>query len=65
MADRRSESGPSTRTVAPVLELVFTSGDGQQGALRIRHLLEGNDKMKVTIELPQPVTITLIRSRHQ
>lgn len=44
-----------------VLGLGFTGGDGQQGAMRIRHHLENDDTMVLTIEGPEPVTFKLIR----
>ena len=46
-----------------VLELVFTSGDGQEGALSVRQHLEGNDTLIVTVELLQPITVKMIRAK--
>jgi hypothetical protein len=46
-----------------VLEMVFVTGEGQEGGLRIRHHLENNDMLIVTIELPQPITLKLIRAK--
>jgi hypothetical protein len=46
-----------------VLELGFVNGEGQEGGLRIRHHLEDNDTLVVTIELPQPITFKLIRAK--
>jgi len=45
-----------------VLGVAFTSGDGQVGALRIRHHLEDEDTMIGTIELPQPIKFKMIRA---
>jgi len=45
-----------------VLELLFTTGDRQQGALRLRYHLEGNDKLIITLEGPQPIKIRLVRA---
>ncbi len=45
-----------------VLGIVFTSGDGQEGALSIRHHLADKDTVVVTIELPQPIKFKLIRA---
>jgi hypothetical protein len=44
-----------------VLQMVFTSGDGQEGALTVRHHLEDADTIIVTVELPQPIRWKLIR----
>jgi len=46
-----------------VLELLYTSGDGQTGGLSIRHRLESNDTMIVTVELPQPISFKMIRKK--
>ena len=45
-----------------VLGIVYTSGDGQEGALSIRHHQEDKDTVVVTIELPEPIKFKLIRS---
>ncbi len=45
-----------------VLGMLYTSGDGQEGSMNIRHHREDNDTMTVTVELPNPVVIKLIRS---
>ena len=45
-----------------VLGIVYTSGNGQEGALSIRHHQEGKDVVIVTIELPEPIKFKLIRS---
>ena len=44
-----------------VLGLMFTGGDGQQGGMRIRHHLESDDVMLLTIEGEQPITIKMVR----
>lgn len=44
-----------------ILGLVFTGGDGEQGAMSIRHRRVDDDTIVVTIELPEPITIRLIR----
>jgi hypothetical protein len=44
-----------------VLGTAFTSGDGQEGTLSIRHHLEDKDTMIVTVELPLPIKFKMIR----
>lgn len=44
-----------------VLGLLFTGADGEQGALSIRHRMEGQDTLIATVELPQPMTFKLTR----
>lgn len=44
-----------------VLGMVFTAGDGSEGALEIRLYLEDKDSMTVTIVLPQPIEIEMVR----
>ncbi|MCM2369273.1 hypothetical protein [Aporhodopirellula aestuarii] len=44
-----------------VLGLLFTAGDGEQGGLSIRHHREDQDTMIVTLELPEPTTVKMIR----
>lgn len=46
-----------------VLNLVFTGGDGAQGALQMRHKLVGEDKMEITVQLDQPLRFTLVRKK--
>lgn len=46
-----------------VLSIVFTDGDGQEGVLNIRHHREDKDTVLVTLELPQPVKIKLVRAK--
>ncbi|MEO2049375.1 MAG: hypothetical protein ABGX16_22690 [Pirellulales bacterium] len=46
-----------------VLGIVFTSGDGEDGALSIRHHRVDKDTILVTIELPQPIQFKLIRAK--
>ncbi len=44
-----------------ILGIVFTAEYGQEGALRIRHHLEDKNTVIVTVELPEPIKIKLIR----
>ena len=44
-----------------ILGLLFTGADGEQGALSIRHRLEGKDTLIATVELPEPITLKLTR----
>ena len=44
-----------------ILGLLFVTGKGEEGALRIRHQLQGDDMMLVIIDLPEPITIKMIR----
>ena len=46
-----------------VLELGFTAADGQQGGLKIVHVLKDDDTMTVTIEAAEPITLTMIRKK--
>lgn len=46
-----------------VLSIMFTSGDGQEGTLSIRHKMMNKDTLIVTIELPQPITYKLVREK--
>ncbi|MEM9412363.1 MAG: hypothetical protein AAGA30_14710 [Planctomycetota bacterium] len=45
-----------------VLSIVATSPAGQI-SLKIRHKLIGKDKMQLTIQLPQPIEINLVRKK--
>ena len=44
-----------------VLGLGFTGGDGQQGGMRIRHHLESDDVLLLTIEAEEPIKIKMVR----
>jgi hypothetical protein len=44
-----------------VLGFAFTGGDGLDGTLSIRHHLEDKDTMIVTVELPEPIKVKMIR----
>ncbi|MEM8680271.1 MAG: hypothetical protein AAGF97_13065 [Planctomycetota bacterium] len=44
-----------------VLELIFTSGDGQEGGFKFRNHFKDSDTMTVTLELPDPVVINMVR----
>lgn len=46
-----------------VLEFGFTSHEGQQGAMKIRHTLKDADTMVITIEADEPVVWTMIRKQ--
>lgn len=46
-----------------VLGLGFTGPDGSEGTFSMRHRMENKDTMLVTIELPQPITFKMIRSK--
>jgi len=48
-----------------ILDLAFVIGDGQEGTLRIRHKLENNDALTVTIDAPEPVTLKMTRVKSQ
>lgn len=45
-----------------ILSLIFTSGDGQEGTLNVRHHMEDEDTMIVTIELSQPIDLKMVRA---
>ncbi len=44
-----------------VLEAAFTSGTGDKGSIKIRYHLANDDTLVLTVELPQPITIKMIR----
>ena len=44
-----------------VLDVAFTSGSGDKGTIKIRYHLVNDDTLVVTVELPQPITIKMIR----
>ena len=44
-----------------LLELGYITGKGEEGGLKIRHRLEDNNTLIVTLELSEPVTFKLIR----
>ncbi len=46
-----------------IIGIGFTSPDGQNGALSIRQRLEGNDAMVITVELPEPIVIKMVRDK--
>jgi len=46
-----------------VLHLLFTGGDGAEGALQMRHMLVGKDKMEFTVQLARPLRYTLVRKK--
>ena len=48
-----------------VIGVAFTSPDGQDGLLSLRQKLVGNDTMVITIELPEPITIKMIRDKRK
>lgn len=45
-----------------ILGLLFTGGNGEQGAMSIRHHRVDDNTLVVTIELPEPITVRLIRA---
>jgi YVTN family beta-propeller protein len=46
-----------------VFEAGYTSGDGQEGTLNVRLHLEDNNTLILTVQLPQPITIRMIREK--
>ena len=44
-----------------VLEVAFTSGSSDKGSIKIRYHLPNDDTLELAIELPQPITIKMIR----
>ena len=45
-----------------VFEIGYTGADGSDGTLNIRHRLENDDTLIMTIELPQPITVRMVRA---
>ncbi len=48
-----------------VVGIGFMAPDGSEGVLNIRQKIDGNDKMVITIELPQPITINMVRAANK
>lgn len=46
-----------------VLGIQYTTADGTEGTLNIRFHKEGKDAVTMTIELPEPIRIKMIRSK--
>ena len=46
-----------------VLELRYVTGQGKEGGVKLRHHLEDDDTLIVTIELPQPIKIKMLRAK--
>ena len=44
-----------------ILDLMFVSGEGQEGLLRIRQAFKDNDTLIVTIDLPEPIVFEMVR----
>lgn len=49
-------------TGAAVLEVGYTGGDGNEGTVTVRNRLQDDDTLIMTVELPQPITIKMIRA---
>ncbi len=49
----------------PILDLIGVTGDGQEGAVRIRTKFEDNDTMTITIDAKEPVTLKMTRVNSQ
>jgi YVTN family beta-propeller protein len=47
---------------AAVLDLNFTGGDGTQGQVTLRYKLVDDDKLDLTIALPEPIQVRLVRA---
>ncbi len=45
-----------------VLAVTYTAGDGTEGTLSIRYHFQDNDTLILTLELPQPITVRMIRA---
>ena len=46
-----------------VLGIVFVSPEGEEGVLSIRHHLEDDDTLHLTVELPKPLKFKMVRSK--
>ncbi len=46
-----------------VLGLLYTTGDGQEGGLKIRYHFESDDELLVTIDLPDPIVVRMVRKK--
>jgi hypothetical protein len=44
-----------------VLEVAFTTVTGDKGSIKLRYHLTNDDTLELTIDLPQPITIKMIR----
>lgn len=48
-----------------VLGIAFVTGAGEEGVLRFRHHLDDKDTLLVTVELPEPITLKMVRENTQ
>ncbi len=55
----------STEGEEAILDLLFVTGTGEEGALRFRLRFEQEDTLVVTIDLPEPVVFRLVRKTEQ
>ena len=46
-----------------VLELAFVTGEGKEGGMKIRQDLKDDNTLVLTVEAPEPITLTLIRAK--
>ncbi len=46
-----------------VLELGYSGRNGSEGRVTVRYRLDDDDEMTLTLELPQPITVELIRTK--
>ncbi len=46
-----------------LLHLRFSGGDGQKGGFNVRYRLADDDRLGLTVELPKPIKIELVRQR--
>ena len=46
-----------------VLGILYTTVDGQEGGMSIRFHKQGKDAVTMTIELPQPIRVKLVRAK--
>ena len=66
-ADNQGGSSTGKWTFADgvaILELLFVTGDKQEGSLRIQNKFEDDDTMAVTIDLPEPIVFKMIRVKN-
>jgi hypothetical protein len=48
-----------------VLDLSFVGGDGQEGKLKVRQRLDGNDAMTITVDAREPIILKMTRVKPQ
>lgn len=51
-----------TKGKPAVLDVAYKRADGEEGTLKITHRLQNDDSLVITLELPEPITIRMVRA---